>query len=615
MHFDQFFIDDLKSRADIVRIIEPHTTLKKKGANWMGRCPFHQEKTPSFSVNPAKGFYKCFGCGKGGSVIDFLMETEGLSFPEAIIRVAEITGIPIPEPIDDVQFQKKKKKRDEQRKLSDQVVGLNLIALEFWELELNKTSVEAIAAREYLKSRGISEETQKTFRIGFSPDSWDALLIHLRSVGVDERQIEQSGLVSINKEKERVFDRFRGRIIFPVLDVNGNPVAFGARALNNDQPKYLNSPETPAYIKGDHLYGLFQASSEIKGRGFAILVEGYLDLIALHQNGIKNVTASLGTSLTANQSKLLSRYTRNVVINYDGDSAGIMASRRAIGELLPNNFDIKVLVLPNGMDPDDFIRENGSKEYSQFRKNAQLYLQFVLDHSVKGRDLASVKQKTEAIGDVLEVVSKIGSGFQKQESFSQTMEFFRIQDSAFRRDLWKTVESNQNPAPVTIKQKIRKVTQSKSTVAEQLLLELIIYDKELRGLILPRLEPSDFESLATASIYRSLIALNSTDAEVSRESLLELIEDDEYAEDFIGLLFIGEPRRDAGEVIDEVLHAAENCVFTLRLMAITDFSLEVGREIILAEQSGDLARLGQLVGEQVKLGKMKREFQHKLTKL
>jgi DNA primase len=314
----------------------------------MGCCPFHSEKTPSFSVSPSKGFYKCFGCGKGGSVYNFLMEIEGLSFPEAVKAVAERTGIPLPEPVDDVNYQKNKKKKEAKKKIADQVIDLNRIALEFWEAELQKKYAKAKAAREYLETRGISEETQKAFHIGFSPDSWDSLLNLLKDKGAKDEIVEQSGLVSVKEEKDRVFDRFRGRIMFPIFDLNGNPVAFGARAMGSDEPKYLNSPETPAYTKGRHLYGLFQGKNEIRLKKFVILVEGYLDLIALYQHGITNVVASLGTAFTSEQSKLLSRFAKKVVINYDGDTAGIEAARKAIEVLLPNNFDIKVFTLRFG---------------------------------------------------------------------------------------------------------------------------------------------------------------------------------------------------------------------------------------------------------------------------
>lgn len=381
MLYPQYFIDDLKNRADLVRIIQPYAQdLKKKGQNWMACCPFHQEKTPSFSVNPGKGFYKCFGCGKGGTAYNFLMEMEGLNFPEAVKRVAEISGVMLPEPVDDVSYERGKKQREEKKQIAEQVIELNQVALEYWEKELQGKSKKAKQAREYLETRGISDEIQKQFRVGYSHDSWDGLLGVLRDFGADDKLIIQSGLVSVNEEKERTFDRFRGRIMFPVLDVNGRPVAFGARSLDpDDQPKYLNSPETPAYTKGEHLYGLFQARDEIRKKKFAILVEGYLDLIALAQFGITNVAASLGTAFTPEQSKLLSRFAEKVVINYDGDSAGIKAARRAIEHLLPQEFDIKVLVLPDGKDPDDFIRENGTDAYNEARGKATAFLRFALE--------------------------------------------------------------------------------------------------------------------------------------------------------------------------------------------------------------------------------------------
>ena len=441
MLYPQYFIDDLKNRADIVRIIQPYAQdLKKKGANWMACCPFHQEKTPSFSVNASKGFYKCFGCGKGGSVYNFLMDIEGLNFPEAIQRVAEISGVMLPEPIDDVSYERTKKKREETKKIADQIIELNQIALEFWESELQSKNAKAKAAREYLETRGISVETQKAFHIGFSPDKWDGLLTVLREKNIDEKLIEQSGLVSVNEEKERVFDRFRGRIMFPVLDVNGKPIAFGARAMGSDEPKYLNSPETAAYTKGQHLYGLFQGKEEIRKKKFAILVEGYLDLIALYEFGITNVAASLGTAFTPEQSKLLSRFSKRVVINYDGDSAGIKAARRAIEHLLPQEFDIKVLVLPDGKDPDDFIRENGVDAYNERRGKAAPFLRFALDASVAGRNLNNAKQKAEAIEDFLPIISAIRNNIQRRESFDQAMTFFHIEDAGLRRELWTSLE-------------------------------------------------------------------------------------------------------------------------------------------------------------------------------
>ncbi len=613
--YPQHFIDDLRDRADIVRIIEPYSQLKKKGANWMGRCPFHEEKTPSFSVNPTKGFYKCFGCGKGGSVYNFLMEIEGLNFPEAVKRVAEISGVSLPEPVDDKQYEQSKKRREEKKKLADRVIELNRIALEFWEAELQKKNAKAKAAREYLESRGISTEIQRKFRIGFSPDSWDSLLNVLREKGAKDKLIEQSGLVSVSEEKHRVFDRFRGRIMFPVLDVNGDPVAFGARAMGSDEPKYLNSPETPAYVKGRHLYGLFQAKEEIRKKKFVILVEGYLDLIALHQFDIKNVAASLGTALTPDQSKLLSRFAKRVVINYDGDTAGIKAARRAVEVLLPEDFEIKVLILPDGKDPDDFVREQGHDAYNKLRGRAMPYLQFVLDAAVKGRSLGIPDQKAAAIEEVLPVVAAIHKPFEKRETLAQVMSFFQITDPAYKRELANAVRSDHLPEPEVVHQQVKRVTQAKTTVAEQLLLELLVYDRELRDVILPQLEHSDYEALATASIFRALITLDERNEAVTMENLLNETGDDGAAEDLIPLLMMGEPKREPGEVIDQVLHDAENCVFTLRLMAISARLMEISRDLILAEQTGNGELLNRLLAEHLELGKIKLEFERKVREI
>jgi len=616
MLYDQYVIDDLKNRADLVRIIQPYAAdLKKKGANWMACCPFHQEKTPSFSVNPSKGFYKCFGCGKGGTAFNFLMKMEGLNFPEAVKRVAEISGVMLPEPVDDASYERSKKVREEQKQVADQVIELNQVALEYWENEMQGKSKKAKEARAYLEQRGISEEIQKQFRMGFSPDGWDGLLGVLRDFGADEKLIAISGLVSVNEEKERVFDRFRGRIMFPVLDVNGRPVAFGARAMGDDQPKYLNSPETPAYTKGEHLYGLFQGKDEIRKRKFGILVEGYLDLIALAQFGITNVAASLGTAFTPEQSKLLSRFTKSVVINYDGDQAGIKAARRAIEHLLPQEFDIKVLVLPDGKDPDDFVRENGIKAYDQLRGKAEPFLAFALRAATTGRNIANAKQKAEAIEEFLPVISTIRNHIQQRESFDQAMEYFHIEDSGLKRELWNSASKGQGGDTRQITQRVSRAARAKITVAERHLLELLVFDADLRETIFPIFEPSDYENLATAELFQAFIAIHAEKQPIGPETLMDHIGDDEMMLDLAQNLLSGPPRRSQDEVIDKVLHDAENCVFTLRSMAIANRITEISRESSLAEQSGNSELAKQLTYEQLDLEKIRRELQRRISEL
>jgi len=577
----------------------------------MGCCPFHSEKTPSFSVSPSKGFYKCFGCGKGGSVYNFLMEIEGLSFPEAVKAVAERTGIPLPEPVDDVNYQKNKKKKEAKKKIADQVIDLNRIALEFWEAELQKKNAKAKAAREYLETRGISEETQRAFHIGFAPDSWDSLLNLLKQRSTKDEIIEQSGLVSVNEEKNRIFDRFRGRIMFPILDLNGDPVAFGARAMGSDEPKYLNSPETPAYTKGKHLYGLFQGRNEIRRKKFVILVEGYLDLIALHQFGITNTAASLGTALTPEQSKLLSRFAKKVVINYDGDTAGIEAARKAIEVLLPNNFDIKVFTLPDNADPDDYVRQYGSDEYNIQRGKARSYLQFVLDHALRQRNILNPRHQADALSEVLPVISAIRNPIEKRSSFDQSVSYLKIVKQQ-QAELWRSIKAGSLPIGEMLNKQIKRATQAKITVAEHHLLELLVYDSELREKILPQLEETDFEALATASVFRALFTMQEKQIEVSLENLLGFVGDDETAIDFAPLLLMTEPRREPDEAIDKVLREAENCVFTLRLMAISSRIAEISQEALHAEQSGEEKLHSRLTFEQLELEKIKRDLLNRI---
>lgn len=619
MLYEQSFIEELKSRADLVRIIEPYAPLKKKGANWMGCCPFHQEKTPSFSVNPGKGFYKCFGCAKGGNAFTFVMEMEGLNFPEAIKRVAEISGISLPEPIDDKNYEQNKKRREEKKEIAEQVIELNKYALEFWENYLQENNAEAKAAREYLEKREISVETQKAFHIGFAPDSWDAVMSLLKAKGADEKLIETSGLVSVNEEKKRVYDRFRGRVMFPVLDIKGNPVAFGARILAQGEPKYLNSPETPAYTKGNHLYGLFQSREEIRQKKFAILVEGYLDLIALYQYGIRNAAASLGTAFTPEQSKLLSRFTKRVVINYDGDKAGVKAARRAIEILLAEDFETKVLVLPDGQDPDDYLKTNGAESYNHLRGSAYPFLQFVLENLARERSINSPKAKAEAVEEVLPVLSAIRNLVERRETLKQTLKFFRIEDKVTENYLWKEIQKKEKSSgrsesenKLEVKNFVIKRNATKITVAEQRLLELLIYDKDLRELILPALEETDYESLATSEVYRAMLALKEIGSDITGENLRELVADDAAASDFVPVLLMSEPAREIDEAIDEVLREAENCVATLRSMAIASRILEISQELVFAEQTGDFALRDALVNEQISLARMKRDFEKKI---
>jgi DNA primase len=594
MRYPQTFIDDLRRQADIVRVLSDYVTLKKKGTNWMACCPFHQEKTPSFSVNPSKNIFYCFGCGKGGSVFNFVMEVEGLSFPESVRVVAEKAGVPLPELVDDKRFETKRKEADE-------VIQLNAWALEFWEQQLAEETAESRAAREYVEGRGISEETRRTFRLGYAPNSWDALGIHLKTKGAGIGQIERSGLV-VKKEQGGYYDRFRGRLIFPVMDAQGRPVAFGARAMRpGDEPKYLNSPETAAYTKGRHLFGLSATRDEIRRKKFAILVEGYLDLIVPFQHGVRNVVASLGTALTAEQAKLLGRFARKVVVNYDGDRAGISAAKRAIEVLLPEDFETKVLVLPDGTDPDEFVRAHGVEEYNKRRGAAVPHIQFVLEQAVASRNLRNPAQKAEAVEEVLPFVRAVRRPVEKREYFDMMMDALRVEEKGLRRELWKTVSTRDAGASTDVKKSVVRAETQPPTVAEQRLLELLVHDAELRRAVLPEVDEGDYADLPTAAIFRALKELDAQGRTVDFSTLGALTEDDPVAADLVPLVLMHEPERAEGEATDAFLEEAESCLMTLRLMSYDRRLKELAAEIAAADRAGEDARRDRLIMEDFEL--------------
>ena len=597
MRYPQTFIDDLRRQADIVRVVGDYVTLKKKGANWMACCPFHQEKTPSFSVNPSKGIFYCFGCGKGGSVFNFVMELEGLSFPESVRVVAEKAGVPLPELVDDKRFEAKRKEADE-------VVELNAWALEFWERQLGEGDAEARAAREYVEGRGIVAETVKTFRLGYAPNSWDALGNHLKSRGATIGQIERSGLV-VKKEQGGYYDRFRGRLIFPVTDAQGRPVAFGARAMRpGDEPKYLNSPETAAYTKGRHLFGLSVTREEIRRKKFAILVEGYLDLIVPFQHGVRNVVASLGTALTPEQAKLLNRFARKVVVNYDGDRAGINAAKRAIEVLLPEDFEVKVLVLPDGADPDEFVRAHGADEYNQRRGEAAPHMQFVLEQAMRDRNLHNPPEKSDAVAEVLPFVRAVRNHIQKREYFDIMMDSLRVEDLSLRQELWKTVSARDPLAANAeeIKKKVARASVGSMTEAEKVLLELLLHDADLRGHVFPQMHESDYEGLASAAIFEALRRADAEGVEVGFDSLKESMGGDP-AQAFLPELWMYESERAEGEAVDAFLADAVGCLTTLRLMSYERRIRELAAEIAAAGRAGDESLHGTLLMKKFELEK------------
>ena len=590
MRYPQTFIDDLKRQAEIVRVIQDYVQLKKKGANWMACCPFHKEKTPSFSVSPAKEIFYCFGCHKGGSVFNFVMEIERVSFPEAIRIVAEKVGMPLPTMVDDSRFQAR-------RQEADDVIELNSWAMEWWQQQL-ESSKEARIAREYLVQRELNEETEKVFRLGYAPDSWEALSSYLRQKGATQQQIDRSGLVVKKEEGSGSYDRFRGRLMFPVLDAQGRPIAFGGRTLKGEDAKYVNSPETAAYSKGRNLFGLNLTRDEIRRQGFAILVEGFLDLIVPYQFGVRNVVASLGTALTAEQAKLLGRFARKVVVNYDGDRAGVQAAKKAIEILLAEDLEVKVLVLPDNADPDEFIRRFGVTEYQRRRAQAQPHIQFVIENALRDRSLHRPADKAEAVEEVLPYIKAVNSRIQKREYFDMAMDSLgidrdNVNTSAWRRELWQAVRDNR-PTRSSAVHVVAKET--KVTAAEQRLLGLLLADANLRHQVLPMLKKEDYQDLATAPLFEALLALDREGTEVDFEALTRKTEGDEFASRVVPMVLMNSSLHGSNEHL-----APDKCVTQFRLMKVEQRIEELKRELIIAEREGNEERVFQLSAKQIEL--------------
>src|SRR3990167_4119985 len=345
------FAHRVKSAADIVRIVGETVRLKKAGSNYVGLCPFHQEKTPSFSVHATRQFYYCFGCGAKGDVFRFVMETERVPFPEAIQRVAQRAGIPVPARVSAAEAE------SPEARLRLALEKVHERALAFYRKQLQ--SAEAAPVRDLIRQRGVTDESVQGFGLGYAPASGDALANFLSREGLAANVLEASGLV-LRRDTGGYFDRFRGRWMFPITNETGKTIAFAGRALGSDQPKYLNSPETPLYTKSRVLYNLSRAREAIRKAGAALLVEGYMDAIAAWQAGIENVIASCGTSLTEPQVHLLTRCAPEVIVSYDPDSAGVAATDRSLGLLLEGGMSVRILRLPGAPDPGQYVRQFGA---------------------------------------------------------------------------------------------------------------------------------------------------------------------------------------------------------------------------------------------------------------
>ena len=402
MAFPPSFLDELAARNPIEDVVGQYVSLKRSGSNLFGLCPFHGEKTASFSVAPDKGIYYCFGCHKGGGAINFMMEIEGLSYPDAVRALAKRAGLEVPE---DEQYQSRYRQQE-------RLWALHKEAARFFHSRL--TAPEGAEALKYALGRGMPKSTIIKFGIGYAPDTWTALVDAMRKKGYTDQELKDSGLVTVSKKNGNLFDRFRDRLMFPIIDVRGNVIGFGGRIMKNDPnaAKYLNSPETLIFNKRKNLFGLNMAKKS--KLGYLILVEGYMDAIALHQYGFDCAVASLGTSLTEEHAVLLSRYTEELVLIYDGDEAGQRAAQRAIPMLEKAGLHIKVLQLKDAKDPDEYLKKFGADRFKLLLEESSNRVEYQLNAIRRKYDIREDEQKVKFIGEAAEFISSLSNAVQRE---------------------------------------------------------------------------------------------------------------------------------------------------------------------------------------------------------
>jgi DNA primase len=561
--FSEDIINRVRDSIDIVDLVSGYVTLKKTGKNHLGLCPFHAEKTPSFNVNPGKQIFHCFGCGVGGDAFKFLELQEGLSFPEAIKQLAGKAGISLP--ADRVSRKEDQRAKDEHKALLTIIAD----AAGYFRKELEGPA--GSAARAYLKKRGVTDQVVQDFALGFARSEWDGLLRHLKQKGHALGQMEKAGLIIKRSESEGYYDRFRGRIIFPIRDISGNVIAFGGRVMDDSLPKYLNSPETPLYSKSNALYCLDRAKEAARKQKYFIIVEGYLDVIACHQYGAQNAVATLGTALTEGHLRLMRRFAQNLVLIFDPDPAGVKAAMRGLDLFVSSGMKVNVVSLPDNDDPDTFLKKNGYEAFASCLRKSEKFMDFVLAQVVKDGQTVSIDEKVEKAGEMLGFIARLPSGIERDHYLKRTAEALDLDENVLRQEMPK---QKKGPAHAPEGEKVPAMSRTYKPKAEEILVHLMLKDEVIARSLQKRIMPQDFtEPLfrrAAARIFEvvssnsnfTVNALRSEGDEelnnmISYYSVLELVYDDpeKSCQDCVDLIKQQNPEKKMKQIVKEMKEA------------------------------------------------------------
>lgn len=489
-YYDEYILAEISSRLDILDVVAESVKLSRKGDRYWGLCPFHTEKTPSFSVSPGKNMFYCFGCHSGGNLFTYIMKRDGLDFPEAVQKLADQAGI---------QLHNRQARQGVDR--FKKVVEVNKAAATLFQQFLGD-DYSAARARDYLAKRYLQEEIIKRFQIGYAPNDWSKLSNLLLQKGFEQEWIKESGLIKRSKNRDSYYDLFRDRIIFPILDYQGNVVGFGGRAVEDAVPKYLNTPETEVYVKRYHLFGLYQARETIRKCNEVILVEGYMDCLKLHQHGINQAVASLGTAVTRQQALLLRRYAENVMVLYDGDEAGQRETLRAVDLLSAQDFNVDVLTLPAGQDPDDFLDQYGKEEFLQYIQNNRVsYIEFKMKRYIAAENNLNLQAKIRVVNGVKNDIGRLQSAILRDNYIKRLSRLLKIEENL----ILKEIDSNngyKNPPPRNKSPVNRDNIQYGNYSLEEKILAAMLHNREIAETIAAQIgvqcfASSNFNQLAT----------------------------------------------------------------------------------------------------------------------
>ena len=508
--FPQQFIDDLRLQANIAQVVQEYVSLKRAGTKLKGLCPFHSEKSPSFHVDPEKGFFHCFGCGVGGDVFKFLELHEKIAFPDAVKTLAHKFGVALPEMSDEPGNEDARRDAS----LREAMLKIHEVASAYFREQL--VGPAGARARQQLNERDVAAETIEQLGLGFAPNSRDGLKSRLLNQGFAQGVLLQSGLI-LQRDSGEVVDRFRNRLMVPICRDTGSVIAFGGRAMDPDQvPKYLNSPETPIYSKSRTLYGLHLSKTSMRKAGFAVLVEGYFDFAQLFQSQAAPAVASCGTALTPQQAQLLRRFTSKVVLSFDPDAAGQGAAVRSCEMLVAEGFDVNVVVLDKGEDPDTFIRRKGGDKYRERLRTSRPYLEYLLDQASAGVDLRHDDQRREFLGKMLTVAARIPDAAVRDQFADRIAHKARITEEVVRAEIRKAAVGRRTTLTV---RELPSFGQLKH--AEKALIWALIHNPAGASEALGQLDEEDLEYLAAREIFEVARSLHAEDADRLPSTLLQ----------------------------------------------------------------------------------------------